>query len=156
MRNLIKSLKYFVTLCVLCVAIVGIMFLTNTSAMTFEQALTMNFFSQRGWLLLAAIVILSAFYPRFGFVARMTPGDMAEDRELIMKAFLLAHYALREERDGVILFRADNPVSRFFMLGEDAVEVRQMGDQIELKGIKRGVAKVEYRLKSYIESKNND
>ncbi len=156
MRNFWRSLKYFVALCVLCIAVIGLMFVTGTSVMSFHDTLSVMFLSERSVMLLIAIVILSIFYPRFGFVQRKMEGDITQDRELILKAFTLAGYALREERDGAIYFRAENLFSRLMMLGEDEIKVSQNGTAIELDGIRRGVAKTEYRLRSYLESKKNE
>lgn len=47
-------------------------------------------------------------------------------------------------------FRADGFFHRLMLLFEDRIEVSQEGTHIRLDGIRRGVARVEYRLDSYI------
>ncbi|MBQ5903936.1 MAG: hypothetical protein IIW89_06330 [Alistipes sp.] len=57
MNYLIRSLKYFVALCVLCVVMMGLMLLTGTSELTAEETLYLMFHSDRFVLLGIAIVI---------------------------------------------------------------------------------------------------
>lgn len=42
------------------------------------------------------------------------------------------------------------------LLGEDEIKVSQYGQWIVLDGIRRGVARVQYRLDSYIHMTRND
>jgi hypothetical protein len=44
-----------------------------------------------------------------------------------------------------MVFRADNILSRLFLLFEDEIVVEQYGQWIDITGIRRGVAKVLYR-----------
>ena len=104
----------------------------------------------------AAIVALAAVYPRFGFVVRRVEGDIEENREQILNAFRSAGFSLRSDEDGVMTFRADNFGQKLMLLGEDEIKVSQYGQWIVLDGIRRGVARVQYRLDSYIHMTRND
>lgn len=42
------------------------------------------------------------------------------------------------------------------LLGEDEIKVSQYGQWIQIDGIRRGVAGVEYRLDSYIQMSKHD
>ena len=107
-------------------------------------------------MLFAAIVALAAVYPRFGFVVRRVEGDIEENREQILNAFRSAGFSLRSDEDGVMTFRADNFGQKLMLLGEDEIKVSQYGQWIVLDGIRRGVARVQYRLDSYIHMTRND
>ena len=124
MKYFVRSLKYFFALCVLCIALMGLM--------------------------------LAAVYPRFGFVVRRVEGDIEENREQILNAFRSAGFSLRSEEDGAMTFRADNFGQKLMLLGEDEIKVSQYGQWIVLDGIRRGVARVQYRLDSYIHMTRND
>jgi hypothetical protein len=154
MRYFLRSLKYFVSLCVLCLALVALMSVTGNSALTFEQTLVLN--SERYTILLIAIAVLSLFYPKFGFIVRRTEGDIVKYREQIIAAFDMTGFSLRNESEGIMIFCAYNFIAKVMMLGEDEIKVSQNGDQIELSGIRRGVAKVVYRLSSYIQRAKNE
>lgn len=153
MQYLIRSVKYFVALCVICMGILALMLLTGTSALPAEETLYVMFHTTRYARLLAAIVVLAALYPRFGFIRRRTEGDVEEDREQIVAAFRAAGFELRGEQEGVMTFRAGTLPHRLLLLFEDEIRVSQYGQWIELEGIRRGVARVEYRLDSYLRMK---
>ena len=95
MKYFIRSLKYFVALCVICVAILALMLATGTSALTLDQTVYVMFHTSRYATLFAAIVVLAALYPRFGFVVRKVEGDVEQNREQIVNAFKSAGFSLR-------------------------------------------------------------
>ena len=156
MKYFIRSLKYFVALCVICVAILALMLATGTSALTLDQTVYVMFHTSRYATLFAAIVVLAALYPKFGFVVRKVEGDVEENREQIINAFKSAGFSLRSEEDGAMTFRADNFGQKLMLLGEDEIKVSQYGQWIVLDGIRRGVDRVQYRLDSYIHMTRND
>ena len=133
-KYIVRSLKYFFALCVLCIALMGLMLMTGTSALSLDDTLYVMLHTDRYLMLFAAIVALAAVYPRFGFVVRRVEGD----------------------KDGVMTFRADNFGQKLMLLGEDEIKVSQYGQWIVLDGIRRGVARVQYRLDSYIHMTRND
>lgn len=151
MKYLIRSLKYFVALCVLCVVLMALMILTGSSNLTAEETLYLMFHSDRFVLLGVAMVVLAAAYPRFGFITRRVEGDVEQHRTQINNALHTAGFRLVKEEDGVLYFRGDGLLKRLSLLFEDEISVRQYGQWIEIEGIRRGVAKAWYLLDSYIE-----
>lgn len=154
MKYLIRSVKYFFALCVLFIALTWLM--TATSALTLEGVLYEMFHTDRYLRVMIVIVALAAAYPRFGFVVRKVEGDVELNREQIVNAFRAAGFSLRAEEDGVMTFRADNFMQKLMLLGEDEIKVSQYGQWITLDGIRRGVARVQYRLESYLQMTRND
>ena len=59
-RYLLRSVKYFAALCVLCIVLMGAMLLTGTSQLTPRETLYMLFHSDRFVVLGIAIVALAA------------------------------------------------------------------------------------------------
>ena len=155
-KYIVRSLKYFFALCVLCIALMGLMLMTGTSALSLDDTLYVMLHTDRYLMLFAAIVALAAVYPRFGFVVRKVEGDVEQNREQIVNAFKSAGFSLRGEEDGVMTFRADGPLRKLMLLGEDEIKVSQYGQWIQIDGIRRGVARVEYRLDSYIQMSKYD
>lgn len=147
----LRSLKYFVAMCVLCAALMALMLLTGTSALTPAETLYVMFHSTRFLALFGALVVLAALYPRFGFVQRRVEGDMEKHRTQIVNAFKSAGFSLLSEQEGVMTFRAEGFLHRLTLLGEDRIAVSQYGQWIVLDGIRRGVARVAYRLDSYLQ-----
>lgn len=145
MRYLIRAVKYFAAFCVLYFAIVWLSVMTtkgmDVSAWDYIVA---NFQTTRGKLLGLAVVVLSAVYPRMGFMTRRVECDMEAERDYLLRVFAAAGFTLKEESEGRMVFRADNIISRLVMLFEDEITVEQYGQWIDITGIRRGVAKVVY------------
>lgn len=150
MKYFVRSLKYFVALCVLCVAIMMLNRWMGTAALSVEDTFYVMFHTWRGMMLPAVVVLVAAFYPRFGFMTRRVEGDVVGNRTQIMNAMAAAGFSLCREEDEVMYFRADGVVRKFFMLWDDEIRVEQYGQWIEVSGIRRGVANVVYRLEPYI------
>ncbi|WP_418992866.1 hypothetical protein [Alistipes sp.] len=156
MKYAIRSAKYFLALCVLCAALMVLNRTLGWATLTPGETFYVMFHTPRGVLLPAMIVLLAAFYPRFGFVVRKVEGDVVRNREQIVNAFLSAGFSLHDEHGGVMTFRAKGFVHRLMLLWEDEIRVTQQDDRIVLDGIRRGVARVQYRLESYIQMTGND
>ena len=150
MKYIVRSVKYFVAMCVLSVVLMGLMILTGTSPMTAEETIYVMFHSDRFVMLGIAIVVLAATYPLFGFMKRQVEGDTKAHRQQIENAFRNAGFRLVKEEDEVLYFRGDGFLKRLTLLFEDEIRVSQYGQWIEIEGIRRGVAKAWYLLDSYI------
>lgn len=155
-KYIIRSVKYFFAMCILCVALAALMLVTGNSALSLDDMIYVAFNTDRYLLLLVALVVLAVAYPKFGFVKRVIEGDIVKNRTQIENAFRTAGFSLSGERDGVMTFRADGFGRKIMMLFEDEIKVSQEGSSIVLDGIRRGVARVEYRLDSYIQMTKND
>ncbi len=155
MRYLVKCVKYFVAFCVLYVALVWLATKTSSAGLDISvwDSIMTTLQSQRGWMLMVAVVLLSAFYPRFGFMTRQVEAQLDDDREQIIKAFELSGFALYSESDEKLVFRGDNILKRGFMLFEDEITVSQYGQWVVLSGNRRGVAKAAYRLEMLIQNR---
>ena len=88
MKYLIRSVKYFIALCVLYLIIMALMLLTNTSVLTPSETFSALVRSTRGQVLIVAVVLLSALYPKFGFIRRQEIGSLRKNREQILNAFV--------------------------------------------------------------------
>ena len=154
-KYLIRSAKYFVALCVLLVAIMALNRAMG-STLTIRETFYVMFHTTRGLLLPVVVVVLALCYPRFGFIVRRVEGDTELDREQIVNDFRSAGLSLRREEEGTLFFRADGFVQKLLLLWEDEIRVSQYGQWIELDGIRRGVARVQYLLDSYLQMKRRN
>ena len=146
MRYLIRSVKYLLAFCVIYLAVVWLSLKTtrgmDVSVMDYVLATLQT---TKGQLLMAAVVVLSALYPRFGFMTRRVECDMEEERDSLLANMALAGYTLREESEGRMVFRATSILDRIVMLFEDEIVVEQYAQWINITGIRRGVAKVVFQ-----------
>lgn len=147
MRYLIRAVKYFFAFCVLYVGVVWLSILTQKGMdISVWDSISATMATERGRMLALAVVALSAAYPFFGFVKRSVKWDMATDADRLVEIFAAAGFALKLKSEGKMIFKANNILDRLVMLFEDEIVVEQQGEQITLSGIRRGVAKVIYRL----------
>lgn len=154
MKYVIRAIKYFVAFCVLYLGIVWLgLKSSNGMEHSVWESVMMTMQTTRGLMLVAAVVVLSALYPRFGFMSRRVECDMVEDREQLLNAFSLSGFVLKEESDSRMVFRADNLARRIVMLFEDEIVVEQYAQWVEITGIRRGVANAAYRLYLYMDAK---
>ena len=146
MRYLIRSAKYFAAFCVLYLGIVWLSVMTSKGMdVSVWDYVAATFATTRGKMLGLAVVVLSALYPRMGFMTRRVECDMEEEKDVIIAAFARAGFSLKGESDGRMLFRATNVLDRIVMLFEDEIVVEQYAQWINITGIRRGVAKVVFQ-----------
>ena len=156
MKYFVRSLKYFVALCVLCVALMYLNQWLGWAKLSMEETFSVMFHSWRGAMLPIAMVLAAAFYPRFGFASRRVEGDVVEHRTQIINAMKDSGFELKKEEDEVMTFRAGNLLTKLFLLWDDEVQVSQYGQWIVVEGVRRGVAMSVYRLQGFINVLKHD
>ena len=153
-RYLIRSLKYLVQLLVLLAVLFVAMALTRTSRVAPGELFEAVFMTRRGVMLLAAIVLLAAFYPRFGFVHRTVAGiDWACDRAKIVELFALCGYEPVSEEPDRVVFRASTPLRKLTSMGEDAIVLTPGEGEIVFEGLRKEVVRIEFRIRSYMNNR---
>lgn len=151
-RYLLRSLKYFVTLCVLFVALVWLKIAYEQLPLTMAQMMKIYFSAWNGWAMAVVVVLMSATYPFFGFVTRRTEADIVADREQIEAAMTTVGLELREVKGSTLVFRATG-LQRLTLLFEDEVTVEQQGEQVVISGHRRTVVRAVIRLEGYLVNK---
>ena len=151
-RYLLRSLKYFLTLFVLFVALIWIKIAYEQLPLTMWQMLQLYFSAWNGWAMAVMIVAMSATYPYFGFVRRSVVADITADREQIEAALATSGLVLVEAKEGVLYFRATG-LQRLTLLLEDEVVVEQQGDEVVISGHRRTVVRAVIRLEGYLVNK---
>ncbi len=154
MKYLTRSVKYFISLCVLTVVLAAGLLATGMAAGSPADLWQMLLFTPRGWFLIGAIVLLSAIYPRAGYMTVGIEGDAQRHRPQIDEAFRSMGFLPAGEKDGVRFFRAESIVRRLRLRFDDRICVSQNGRWIELEGPRKVVARIEYKLKSAIRQDN--
>ena len=157
MRYLIRSVKFLVALLVLYVAAVWLMSVMGASKLSVRDTIFVMFQTLRGQLLVAAIVVWVAIYPKVGYVKRECVADFDADKEQITTAFVVSGYELVAQDENEVRYRASNILSRLRLLFEDEVVVRRVeSGNIEIEGVRRTVALVMMRLNGYLAHKRDE
>ncbi len=147
MKYTIRAVKYFLMIVLIFVVIT--LFMNFSGELSLEERVAL-FMADNGALKLAFLVVLAAVYPAFGFIKRDVAGDIVENRGQIIVAMESSGFTLKDERDGVMTFRANTIFRRVAFLFEDSIEVSQSGDMIHIEGIRRGAVYAVYLLESFI------
>ena len=155
MRYAIRSIKYLLFLCVLYVALEwGSMMISSSveyANMDIWELIQLRLATDRGKLLVGALVVLAACYPLFGFMRSHIAGcNLVRDGIRIDNAMRLYGFKLVEDRGDVKIYRADSFLRRAMLMFEDEIELRVVVDGIELKGMRRSVARIAYQLRVYL------
>lgn len=123
----------------------------SIEGMTLGELLTARLSDTRGMMLIVAIVALAALYPLFGFMKSNIKGCSYErDAVRINNAMQVYGFKLIEEKGDVKIYGADTLLRRLTLMFEDRIEVRCVEDGIELKGMRRTVARITYQLQTYL------
>jgi hypothetical protein len=155
MKNyIVRALKYFVTFCVLYVGMLWVMHqFNNPFNLTLEERLLMMFTNGwRGWSVVVGTILLAATYPFFGYTKRRIVGSIISDREQLDRAAAFTGLVLAEENATELIYRAKG-VRRLVMLFEDEVKVRQVGDEIQIEGLRRVAVRMAFDAERYITNK---
>ncbi len=151
MKYILRSLKYLVVLCLLYVAMVWLMSLVEPTSLGLWEWIMAYVSTDRGRLMVVCFVALVALYPLFGFMrSRVKECDIVADRVRIENAMRVYGFRFIEEHDGVLVYRAEGILHRLWFMFEDRVEVCQVEDGVELRGVRRAVARIAFQLRGYI------
>lgn len=154
MKYVVRSLKYLVLLCVLYIGLTYLMSLVEPSAATIWQQLLTHLNTRNGLYMVIVFILLAAFYPKFGFMrSRIEECDIVEDRVRIDNAMRLFGFRVVEEGDTKLTYRAEGIVHRLSLMFEDHIEVNKVDGGVELRGLRRSVARVALQLQSYIKNR---
>ena len=154
MKYVVRSLKYLVMLCVLYVVLTYLMSLVEPTNGSVWQQLITHLNTRSGLCMVIAFVALAALYPKIGYMSsRVGDCDIVEDRIRIDNAMRIFGFRVVEEAPGRILYRAEGIVHRITLMFEDHIEVVAVEGGVELKGLRRSVARVVLQLQSYINNR---
>lgn len=158
MKNAIRSLKYLLLICVLYVALTWVSSVYTYDGMVDVWTLIRaQLGSQRGWMLIAASLLLALLYPRFGYIRRVVAGaNIEDDRLRIDNAMKIYGFKFVEVRDGALVYRAEGIIHRLTLLFEDEILVCQVDGGVEVEGLRRATVRVLLQLKAYIEHKSRE
>lgn len=154
MKYVVRSLKYLVVLCVLYVALTYLMsFVEPSTATVWEQLLT-HLNTRNGLYMVIAFLLLAALYPKIGFMrSRIEDCDIVGDRIRIDNAMRIFGFRVVEESGDRVVYRAEGIVHRLSLMFEDSIEVSAVEGGVELRGLRRSVARVALQLQSYINNR---
>lgn len=149
-----RAAGYFIKLILLVTLLYLLLFLTGTAKVSAELFFREMFSTVRGWMLFAALAVLAAFYPKFGYITRRADAEITADRESIIKAFHEDNYIMVSEEPGVSMtFRVGSVWRRFWMTFDDAVRVTAEEGSVVIEGVRKEVVRAQFRINTYINNR---
>lgn len=119
--------------------------------MKLTELMQTRFAESRGKMLIVVVVLLSAFYPLFGFMKKRVEGcNYERDAARIDNAMRAYGFKLVEDRGNVKVYGADTFLRRITLMFEDRIEVEITNEGIEMRGLRRSIARVAYQLEVYL------
>lgn len=152
-KYFVRSVKYFIALCVLYVALMALMHYSEHAPITFAQRWELLFATWRGWGMVVATILLAATYPYFGFAKRAFEGNIATDREEFTMAAEVSGLELVSATETELRYRAKG-LRRLVKLYEDEVVVRQNGTQVEVGGLRSLSVRLAFDAERFITNKH--
>lgn len=158
MRYVIRSLKYLVYLAVLLFAFVWLITMLDSNIkMTAWDYALYKFGTTDGYIMLAALVVLVALYPLFGYMRKVVNDcDVEADKVRIHNAMQVYGFRYVGCKDGVHTYRASGILRRLMLRFEDKIELRQVGSNVEFYGLRSQVARVVFQLQGYLNNRRYD
>jgi hypothetical protein len=156
-KYILRAVKYLVKLVVLLAIILALMLYSKTSTLSVDNFIADFFARAQTWILLVAVVVWSAVYPRVEYVKRTVEGNLHADKIGIINALRAGGMRLAEESEERMVFVGEAPLRRLLWLGEDRITLTQLpGRMIEIDGARRFAGEAQQRIPGYVERENSN
>ena len=148
MKYLVRAIKYFFYFAIILAVILGVLVLIGFVEPHPEQLLRNGWKSL--WQIAALFAVVSAVYPRFGFVRRslMIPGEYSELRTGIIDYMESRGYRLDREEGENLTFRLRSTFNALTRMLEDRITLTRSFGGFEVEGITKDVVRVIYGLEN--------
>lgn len=154
MRYFVSSVKYLIFLALLLLGISWLMIVYEGHDISVWEYVVWKFSNRDGIVMLVALVVLAALYPRFGYMRKCVPNCSLEDDKLrIHNAMQVYGYRYVGEVDGVVVYRAAGIMQRLVLRFDDRIELRQVGGSVEFYGVRSRVARIIFQLEAYLNNR---
>ncbi|MCQ2184189.1 MAG: hypothetical protein MJY62_02100 [Bacteroidales bacterium] len=137
MQYIVRAVKYFVYICVLCAAILGILIACNFVEGNLDSLFVGGKDSLK--LILIVFAILSALYPMIGYCTAKAPagGTLSERRDAIVEYMLGKGYVVEKETPDSLSFRRKSFLHRLNRTFEDRITVAPEFGGFTVRGLRR-------------------
>ena len=146
-----RAVKYMVRPLVVVFALIAVMVATGMARTGADGNLADVFMTPKALLLFAIIVLWSLVYPKLGFIRQPLKMDFNAGKEQIQKVFSDNGFVLVEQKDNEMIFRMSSPLRRTLALWEDRIVVSATDGGIEMEGMRKEVARIEFRLQPFLQ-----
>lgn len=143
---LIRAIRYILRIAVILGIVFAILHFTGMLDIGGQNLLHVLFMSNKGLILIAALVILALIYPRLAFGEATMPVDAETRQREINDAFMSIGYVYAGEENGVMKYRSKSFMNRLLASFNDTVRITPVNGGIKLEGMKKDVARTMSRI----------
>ena len=133
-----RAFKFFLYVCVLCLALFALVFFTSDHGdLTFWEMTP----RENHWKLLLFLAVFAGVYPLFRFTTRKVylNRPFEEDRDMLIEPILHANYIIERTEDKKITLRSKSAFTRFVQLYDDRITIDYSDNPILLIGLRKEV-----------------
>ncbi|MGN1226254.1 MAG: hypothetical protein ACI4TL_03355 [Candidatus Cryptobacteroides sp.] len=151
MRYFIRSIKYFLYLCIVLLLFILILSMTGFIEGDIEHMFIHGYTSL---LYMAAIVaVFAAIYPMLGYGKRNVriKGESAEIEPELVKFMQSRHYVLCDKKGEDLTFRKASVLDRIVKMGEDKVRFTRVFGGYTIEGLTKDIVRLDTGLSQFFE-----
>lgn len=150
--QIVESMKKYLIRCVKYLIAFGVLYMGLMWAMHYFNNPHHITKGWDGWSMVVGVFLLAVTYPYFGYVKRQISGHVVADREQLDHAAEFTGLVLAYASETELVYRAKG-LRRFVMLFEDEVRVKQVGENVEISGLRRIAVRMAFDAERYITNK---
>lgn len=156
MKYLIRAVKYFFSIIVIMEIILCALVLIGAAEADISTMFRNGYDSL--WQIALLFAVISAVYPKFGFVAReaMFPGSWEENKEKIKDYMESRNYSLEHEEEGEMRFRHRGVLNRISRLHEDRITISSQFSGAVIEGLRKDVFRIAAGLEYNLNPRNTE
>lgn len=143
MIYLSRALHFFIKIVVVITLAFGVMYLFGWLDVADGQFAHTLLNTPRGWIVMAAIVVISVAYPSLSFARVAIRGDFDGERGIMDKVTAAIGYKSVHVDADRTEYRAVSIAKRIFNQFDDRITVSREGSYIIVSGLKKEVVRIE-------------
>lgn len=149
MKYLGRALHFLIKIVVVISLAFGVMYLMGWLDVGQGQFWHMMFDTPKGWIVMSAIVLISAIYPVLSFSTAYIRGNFDDDRKDMDYVLTRIGYRQVYEDNDRSEYRVKSILKRLFNQFDDRIVVSRNGSYITVSGLKKEVMRIESLFTQY-------
>lgn len=149
MTYLSRALHFFIKIVVVISLVFAVMYFMGWLDVEEGQFWNTMFDTPKGWIVISAIVLISAIYPVLSFSTVSVRGDFDNERKIMDHVLTQIGYKQVYEDNDRSEYRVASLWKKLFNQFDDRITVSRNGSYITVSGLKKEVMRIESLFTQY-------
>lgn len=149
MTYLSRALHFFIKIVVVISLAFAVMYFMGWLDVEEGQFWNMMFNTPKGWIVISAIVLISAIYPVLSFSTVSVRGEFDNERKIMDHVLTQIGYKQVYEDNDRAEYRVTSLWKKLFNQFDDRIVVSRNGSYITVSGLKKEVMRIESLFTQY-------